>query len=94
MSRDDVDVGDPTPLSFRAQAERMRRRERNPADACRVNAASRYFLENFVFNAFDFPIPAMSRDDVDAGDPLSLCHSVYNNDGDVKGKRRRMRLRF
>jgi len=29
-----------------------------------------------------------------ADDKASICHLVYNNDGEVKGKRGRMRLRF
>jgi hypothetical protein len=39
------------------------------------------FVPTFVFlrvlrgNAFDVPITAMTRDDGDLGNPLSLCHS-------------------
>ena len=37
-------------LSFRSLPERMRRRERNPEDVCRMNADARHFRENACAN--------------------------------------------
>jgi len=63
MSRDDGDLGDAfPPLSFRAMAERTRRRERNPEDASYKNAVSGNFNDNKNSHVIPNPVnePAFS----------------------------------
>jgi hypothetical protein len=46
MSRAERSRRSPLPLSFRAEAERMRRRESNPEDVCSARVASGNFPES------------------------------------------------
>jgi hypothetical protein len=94
ISCDDGTVGDPLPLChserWRSGCDGERGTPRMFADQMQIQGISSRISYLTLLTFRSRRCRAMTA----ISAIPSLCHSVYNNDGDVKDKRRRMRLGF